>query len=167
MAKKYINKFSIQLLENYTTAFSEKMGITPKDWKPTIGSYSSNVMDIDNNRRYIETNDYAHVMKYEDDCIKLYLTDFAESANCVELQRIEIKERCKGRGTQIMNLLLDTADELGIQIRVLPVDYDNSYMTENQQKDIDYLKWLREWYKSFGFISYDWQCPALMYYPNK
>ena len=167
MSKSYVNPFAVRLLENYTTALSEKLGITPKHWNPIISTYESRVLDIDNNKPYGELHRNAHIMKYEDDCIKLSLTTYPESSNCVELYWIEIKERCKGRGTEIMNTLLDTADEMNIQIRVLPVDFDNSYKTDETKESIDYLKWLRSWYKSFGFIGYNWKTPALMYYPNK
>ena len=72
---------------------------------------------------------------------------FAEkSTDTIELYMIEAKERGKGIGTELLNQVLDLADEFGINIQLVPTPYKNV-------NDKRYCSFLREWYASFGFKS--------------
>ena len=62
-----------------------------------------------------------------------------------------------------MNNILDICDEIDLILKVLPINYEvpkSMYMT-----DKEYLKWLREWYKSFDLISID-KTPNLYFIPT-
>ena len=60
-----------------------------------------------------------------------------------------------------MNTILDVSDELGIGVKLIPVDFDNT------ERKIENLYRLRNWYKSFGFKSIDNnRTPVLFYEPQ-
>lgn len=150
---------SVETLEDFTTLLSHNLNLSPEDWLPMITPMLTDVYWEAKNKRYSESKDEMHLMNYEDECVKLQIS--AVSNDCVELQWIEIKEKCKGMGSNIMNTILDTADELKVDVRVLPVDFD-----PGNTKPIVYLRWLRDWYKSFEFKSYSSLTPALKYFHN-
>jgi len=91
------------------------------------------------------------------DDFNLVLT--ACTSEIVEIYMIEAKTRNKGIGTDIMNKILDIADEFGITIKLVPSPYKNI----NDEK---YYNFLREWYRSFGFIGSQFG-PTMKYVPKK
>ena len=60
------------------------------------------------------------------------------SENEIELFKIEVNDRYRksGVGTEILNLILDTSDELNIGLKLLPYSFDT--------EDTDYLKDIKE-----------------------
>ena len=154
---------ALDTLEWFATGLAKKIGISPNDWAPRITNHSSRVWDIHKNKPYREDKLSLHVMSYEDECFRLEISEVSE--DCVELLWLKVNDSCKGRGTELVNSVLDTADEMGIKVKVLPVDYEPTLMG-NQTTTMDYLKWLRDWYKSFEFKSYSTFTPALMYNPS-
>ena len=154
---------ALDTLEWFATGLAKKIGISPNDWAPRITNHSSRVWDINKNKPYREDKLSLHVMSYEDECFRLEISEVSE--DCVELLWLKVNDSCKGRGTELVNSVLDTADEMGIKVKVLPVDYEPTLMG-NQTTTMDYLKWLRDWYKSFEFKSYSTFTPALMYNPS-
>jgi GNAT superfamily N-acetyltransferase len=81
---------------------------------------------------------------YETDEFNLVFAE--KSTDTIELYMIEAKQRGKGIGTDLMNKVLDLADELGVNIQLVPTPYKNV-------DDSKYCSFLREWYASFGFKS--------------
>lgn len=154
---------ALDTLEWFATGLAKKIGISPSDWAPRIAHHSSRVWDINKKKPYYEEKPSLHIMSYEDECFRLEISEVSE--DCVELLWLKVSDKCKGRGTELVNSVLDTADEMGIKVKVLPVDYEPN-LIGNQTTDIDYLKWLRDWYKSFEFKSYSTLTPALMYNPS-
>jgi hypothetical protein len=155
---------ALDTLEYFATILAEKIGITPNDWFPRVSYHSSNVWNISKNKMYYEEKEQLHIMSYEDECFRLEISEV--SADCVELLWLKVNDKCKGKGTEIVNNVLNTADEMGIKVKVLPVDFQPN-LIGNQKTSMDYLKWLRDWYRSFEFKSYSNFTPALMYYPSK
>jgi len=154
---------ALDTLEYFATILAEKIGITPNDWFPQRSPHASKVFDMKTKKVFFEKKDELHIMSYEDECFRLEISEVSE--DCVELLWLKVNDRCKGKGTEILNFVLDTADELGICVKVLPVDFD-PFLKDNQKTSLDYLKWLRDWYRSFEFKSYSQFTPALMYYPK-
>lgn len=68
--------------------------------------------------------------------------------NGIEIYKIESAQAKSGNGTKLMNMVLDIADELGIQVNLVPVPFTNRFGVEG----IDMFK-LKTWYTSFGFKS--------------
>ena len=62
----------------------------------------------------------------------------------IEIYMIETKTQNKGIGTLVMNQVLDLADELELDITLIPTPYKNL-------NDDKYCTFLRTWYLSFGF----------------
>jgi hypothetical protein len=154
---------ALDTLEWFATTLAEKIGITPNDWFPQVANHKSNVWDIKRNKMYYEEKPSLHIMSYEDECFRLEICEVSE--DCVELLWLKVNDSCKGRGTELLNSVLDTADEMGIKVKVLPVDFQPN-LIGNQKTSMDYLKWLRDWYRSFEFKSYSNFTPALMYNPS-
>jgi hypothetical protein len=153
---------SLDTLECFATILAEKIGITSNDWFPQRSNHQSFVYDFNKNKMHREEKKDLHIMSYEDECFRLEISEVSE--DCVELLWLKVNDNCKGKGTELVNSVLDTADEMGIKVKVLPVDFETNLMG-NQKTSLDYLKWLRDWYKSFDFKTYSNVTPALMYYP--
>ena len=154
----------IESLENFIDEFSEnsKLKINLNEWIPNIRKHKS-VVDWKSSFSsvYKESGIEKCIFSYEDDNIRLEFSNI--NKGIVELLFINVQERCKGFGKTILNEILDVCDNLGLILKVLPVNYDvpiNMKMT-----DKEYLKWLRDWYKSFDLISID-KTPNLYYIPS-
>lgn len=70
----------------------------------------------------------------------------SSSVHTVELYMFQVKDKGKGFGTKGMNQVLDVADSLGINVCLIPTPYQN-------KDDMEYQKFLRSWYASFGFVA--------------
>lgn len=66
------------------------------------------------------------------------------TTDSVEVYMIEAKKQGKGVGTRVMEQVLDLADDLGINVTLIPTPYKN-------QDDQAYLSFLRQWYYDLGF----------------
>jgi len=102
------------------------------------------------NRRYREVKNRVPQLNMENECIKLSFIPC--NNNTIELFWIEtLTEKCQGYGTEIMNHILDVADELGINVRTIPADFNHDAQTFTESKKM--LNRLRAWYESFGFTN--------------
>lgn len=149
----------VEILEDFTTVLTDYLNIQQEDWLPIVSPITAEVYWEEKKTRYIENHKQLHIMNYENDYMKLQL--YSHSFTCIELGWLEIYQPGKGLGTDILNTILDVADDMRIDIRVLPVDFKCG-----NTKPIEYLRWLRSWYKSFNFKSYSKKSPALKYYNN-
>jgi len=69
------------------------------------------------------------------------------SNDSIELWKINVNNRGKGLGSEIMSRILDVSDRTGIKVKLVPVDYDKDKNTPK-----DYLNSLKNWYsEGFGF----------------
>ena len=76
---------------------------------------------------------------------KTFSIIFAEgTTDSIEVYMIESKLQNKGVGTRIMEQVLDLADELELNVTLIPTAYKN-------QDDHAYLSFLRQWYFDLGF----------------
>ncbi len=66
------------------------------------------------------------------------------TTDSIEVYMIETKKQGKGVGTRVMEQVLDLADELGLDVTLIPTAYKN-------QNDMQYLSFLRQWYYDLGF----------------
>jgi hypothetical protein len=162
---KVMNKdLKLMVLEEFGTELANKMVFEVTEWKPQIKSIEAHVRWIGKNKIFKKSKPNVHILSYSNDCIDLEIAECSD--NSVELWWIKIKgDRCKGYGTEVMNHILDTADDLGVKVRVLPVDFDKTALRENQTP-MEYLLWLRDWYRSFEFKKFTEFSPELMYYPE-
>ena len=94
--------------------------------------------------------------------VKLELC-YNEEHNAVELWWLEVQSKSAGKGTEIMNHLLDTIDELGLKLYLTPVPFatDGSIRTNKQFHNAFFR--LRSWYESFGFERIGKHTPSLIY----
>lgn len=152
----------IDTLEMFINRFSKKSEINECEWFPNIREHISNVeWKTKSSSYYKEKDNQKCIFSYEDDSIRLEFSNVNDVT--IELLFINVQNKNKGLGNKILNIILDVCDELGLFLKVLPVNYDipkNMKMT-----DREYLKWLREWYKSFELISID-KTPNLYHTPS-
>mgnify|MGYP002414218016 CR=1 FL=1 len=66
------------------------------------------------------------------------------TTDSIEVFMIESKLKNKGVGTRVMEQVLDLADQLGINVTLIPTPYKNV----NDEK---YCAFLRQWYYDLGF----------------
>jgi hypothetical protein len=155
-------KKGIDTLQMFINRFSENSKINEKEWFPNIRNHKSMVeWKTKSSSYYKEKDEQKCIFSYEDDSIRLEFSNVNDLT--IELLFINVQNKNKGFGKNILNTILDVCDELGFFLKVLPVNYDvpkNMKMT-----DREYLKWLREWYKSFDLVSLD-KTPNLYYVPK-
>jgi len=155
----------IRTLEMFIMTYSEKsiLNISENEWIPMVRPHKSRVnwKSIGFSNNYTEIDDQKCIISYEDDCIRLEFSNVNDTT--IELLFLNVQDKCKGLGSKVLNNILDICDEMGLILKVLPINYEvpkDMYMT-----DKEYLKWLREWYKSFDLISID-QTPNLYFVPS-
>jgi hypothetical protein len=83
---------------------------------------------------FFETDDYF---------IQLFF-----DGNSVELHIIEVFNPNKGLGTELMNYLLDAADEMKVKIKLIPIAYKSSGTADF----ISNSNRLKRFYKDFNFV---------------
>jgi len=144
------------LLEKFVIELSSKLGLKPMDFIPLIQNTGISVQN--GYKRYNESK-RTRTLNYQCDEYKLILSEYNNQT--IELWWIQVFNKGKGLGSEILNTILDLSNEMGTRIRVIPVDFDN------KEKKIENLVRLRKWYKSFGFESVDSnQSPVLYYEPQ-
>jgi GNAT superfamily N-acetyltransferase len=79
----------------------------------------------------------------------------------VELHIIEVYNRNKGLGTELMNHLLDTADDMGVKIKLIPIAYKSC----NTADFLENCFRLKRYYMDFNFVSSKIS-PYLIYTPK-
>ena len=137
---------SLETVETFATEIANRCGFSTDEWQCEIRNCSAEVDHIDmSGRRFRKVYTKTPMMTYQDQCIKLTIS--AVSDRAIEIFWLEVlSDRCNGVGTDMMNTILDIADDNGINVRVLPVNFDCG-----DGHPFKYLIWLRDWYKSFGF----------------
>ena len=155
----------IRTLEMFIMTYCEKsiLDISENEWIPMVRPHKSRVnwKSIGFSNNYTEIDDQKCIISYEDDCIRLEFSNVNDTT--IELLFLNVQDKCKGLGSKVLNNILDICDEIGLILKVLPINYEvpkDMYMT-----DKEYLKWLREWYKSFDLISID-HTPNLYFVPS-
>lgn len=141
---KTADELGIVLLESFADVVRERLNFSREQVQCYIANIESDVFISPSKGRYRESKKQCPIFSMKNDCFTL---DFCQHDNkTVEIYWLEMKEKCKGKGTEIMNTILDTAEEFGVNIRIIPTDF----ATTGTNYDIYSL---RRWYISFGFIN--------------
>jgi len=144
----------LKVLEEFVTEVSNELNV----------EFENEIIDFTRmtlNGKKIKFHKFiSPIYHYFSDEFELSFIPFSE--NSVELWKINVKNRGKGIGSEIMSKIMDVSDRTGINIKLVPVDYD---CDENHQNG--YLIKLKTWYTiGLGFvkprISFD---PFYTYYP--
>jgi GNAT superfamily N-acetyltransferase len=127
---------------------------------PLIYPKSTRYSVIHYKKRWIKETGLKTFFRFVNE--EFILEFFSVSEDKIELSMIEVLDKGKGKGTFLLNTILDVVDELGLKLRLVPVDYTN--FSKSLLKNYR----LRNWYKSFGFINLDGnKTPYLTYLPNQ
>ena len=141
---KTADELGIELMEGFCEVVRERLNFPMEQVKCRIQDIWTDVLISPTKGVYRESKSQCPIFSMENDCFKL---DFCQHDNkTVEIYWLEVKEKCKGMGTEIMNTILDVADEYAVNIRVIPSDFDIKGTNYN-------IYSLRRWYISFGFIN--------------
>jgi GNAT superfamily N-acetyltransferase len=103
--------------------------------------------------KLFEDEGYRDNLVITNDRFELLLIPVSE--NMVELFKINVFDRGKGTGTKLMNHILDVSDELGITVKLIPINFLGE--SKNNFR-------LRNWYESFGFKKKGFMKRPEMYY---
>ena len=146
----------LKVLEEFVTEVSNELNV----------EFTNEIIDFKRTllqRKKIKFQNFISPISYHlSNEFELSFIPFSE--NSVELWKINIKERGKGVGSEIMSKIMDVSDRTGIKIKLVPVDYDCDEKHPN-----GYLIKLKTWYTiGLGFekpkISFD---PFYTYHPIK
>jgi len=148
-------ELGIQTLENFADAVRERLGFPAENVKCVIQDIWTDVSKVNRRGRFMEKKTQCATFNMKNDCYHLSLIQ--HNSQCVEVYWIQVFDKCKGLGTEIMNHILDIADEQGIDVRAIPSDFDNP------TKDPRVLVKLRDWYRSFGFVAGKLQKEVFVY----
>jgi hypothetical protein len=147
-------------LESFVKEFSKMANIPFDEFENGFNErYSETLIYQKNKFKKYKENRFGEFYMYENDIYKLKFCALGE--NLVELYWIEVYENNKGIGTKLMNYILDAADEVSVEIKLIPIPF-NTF-----RSDFESRIRLRNWYKSFGFYSKSTLTPAMYYSPNK
>ena len=84
--------------------------------------------------------------------------------NAVELWWLEVQSKNSGRGTELLNTLLDVIDELGLNLYLTPVPFSPGGKVKTNAELSNAFFRLRNWYLSFdGFEKIGNWTPSLIY----
>ena len=86
---------------------------------------------------------------------------YNEKNDCIELWWLEVTKKNAGLGTEIMNAILDTIDELSMKLYLTPVPFAAKVRTKRDYANAFYR--LRDWYSSFGFERIGKHTPSMIY----
>lgn len=151
---KTASELGIETLELFADTVRERLGVGYEQVTCYISDIQTSVCRVNARGRYEETKPKCAVFSMTTDCFRLDLIQ--HNSKCVEIYWIETYDRCKGQGTDIMNTILDVADELQIDVRAIPADFDSG-------GDFRLLVRLRDWYRSFGFVASKFNREVFMY----
>ena len=74
---------------------------------------------------------------------------YNEKNDCIELWWLEVTKKNAGLGTEIMNAILDTIDELSMKLYLTPVPFAAQARTKKDYANAFYR--LRNWYDIIWF----------------
>jgi hypothetical protein len=152
---------SSEALESFVKEFSKMTNIPFDEFDNGYNERVSETLIYQKNNKFkkFKENRFGEFYKYENDIYKLKFCALNE--NLVELYWIEVYNNNKGIGTKLMNDILDAADEVNVEIKLIPIPLYSF------NDDLESKIRLRNWYKSFGFRSKSTLTPAMYYSPNK
>jgi len=169
----------ILTLDTFIRELSKKLGVKPSDWlfQPSYPCRTSSTFIPFNQRnrkkqkrKEVKFEKTVPTFILQTEKFKLIMSAVSEFK--VEIFMIKSLKEIKGIGTNLMNNILDVSDELGINVDVIPSDYDVEFRKKFEESPdtikgqglTKYMKFLVSWYKSFGFKS-SMFTPKLTYYP--
>lgn len=151
---KTASELGIETLELFADTVRERLGVEYEQVNCYISDIQTSVCRVNASGRFEETKPKCAVFSMMTDCFRLDLIQ--HNQKCVEIYWIETFDRCKGQGTDIMNTILDVADEQQIDVRAIPADIASN-------GDHRLLVRLRDWYRSFGFVAGKLQKEVFIY----
>jgi hypothetical protein len=89
-------------------------------------------------------NQFCEQHKFKCEDYRLVFIPFND--NTVELFTFKTYEYGKGKGTEVLNTILDVCDKMNINLKLDPFGFIEG------KNNSAYDRWLKGWYKSFGFV---------------
>lgn len=141
-------------LRKFSEQLSLELGKTPVIEMGYVLSEKQNKNKVKRKHQYCE----KHKFKSED--YRILLIPFDD--NTVEIHTLNTYEYGKGKGTEVLNKILDVCDRMNINLKLDPFGFIEG------KDSPTYDRWLKEWYKSFGFVEKPFdRFGALIYKPEQ
>jgi GNAT superfamily N-acetyltransferase len=134
------NILTIPALGEYSNGTKFKNG-TDLFFKKLNGKYKAVPVDMN----------YAMILEYVGDNWVIQLANSNDYEN-IYLSAINVKDKGKGIGTDLMNRILDYCDDNGYKLYLHPFPLDYSGIKFNYKNALNEFYKLRDWYKSFNMI---------------
>jgi GNAT superfamily N-acetyltransferase len=141
---------------------------------PALGEYSNGVKlrngkepyFVKQNGKYVckqMEKDYVMVLEYsgKDWVIQISNSDDYEN---IYLAAINVTNKGKGIGTDLMNKILDHCDENGYNLYLHPFPLEYTKQNFDEKKALAGFYSLRDWYKSFDMVE---QADGYMFYKSQ
>jgi len=129
------------VVQMFMGAFVEKYGYDHNKVKASI-SETKGTETMWKGKLWNSTSTNAGMIGLQHPTFNLVLSE--NTTDCIEVYMISAKKQGRGIGTRVMEQVLDLADELGIDVTLIPSPYKN-------KNDKQYLSFLRKWYYDLGF----------------
>ena len=125
-------------LRRFSDELMNELGIVPTVYERNAESQRVMKNKLKKKNQFCE----QHKFKCED----YRLVFIPVNENTIELFTIKTYENRKGKGTEVLNRILDVCDRLNISLKLDPFGFING------EHNPSYDRWLKGWYKSFGFV---------------
>jgi len=126
---------------DFISKFEEEMGVS---------SYEQGFTTIEHEEllknKFVDVSVFSHYTMFLTDEWSLTINPYNNKG--IEIFKIEAKKSKSGVGSNLMNNILDIADELNLEVNLVPVPFQNRFGVIPAKENI-----LRDWYKSFGFVT--------------
>lgn len=159
---------SMYFLENLPNKYQQTQLINPDEWNISVDRVSRTFVETMYNGKYHTSVNFAPIV-WTVSCPDFNMSLATHGKN-IELFNIVVRNREKGLGTQLINILLDAADNVGISILLSAVptlrtlfaeEYhlknkfigEDAFIPHNDAITKDTNR-LIDFYKSFGFERY-------------
>ena len=144
------------VVQMFMGAFVEKYGYDHSKVKAEI-SGSKGTETMWKGKLWNSTSTNTGLIGLQHKTFNLILSE--NTTDSIEVYMISAKKQGKGIGTRVMEQVLDLADDLGINVTLIPTPYKN-------KDDKQYLSFLRQWYYDLGF-DHSVFSPVMTYSPQK
>lgn len=156
-----MNELKTKMLR-FSKLVSQKAGLSEDNWQLGM-QHDVSSTTIYNNKQWKSKPRFDQLsIVYTDECFDIEILQYNNVS--FELYWFENKgKKCKGKGGEILNNILDVCDELKINLTLVPVPLHAKTIKE----EITLLNRLMNYYKSFNFVQIQKNSPQLIYHYQK
>lgn len=138
-----MTEFEEGKLTDFVLNLQEKLGQPTDKIKLQVSALCASTLGEHAYSSFVIEKGWTRVFNLSTEDYRLDIID-SKIDNTVEIWWIEANQKGQGTGTMLINNILDAADEIGVNVKAIPVPINCG------KKKYAYDS-LRDWYESFGF----------------